>query len=272
MNRIITLTTDYGSGDYFVGAMKGAILATFPDVTIVDITHGVTPHNVMEGALALRAAYAFFPHRTIHVAVVDPGVGGPRRGLLVASEKHIFIGPDNGLLSLAMAELESFTCIELTARHYFHPSVSPTFHGRDVFAPVAGWVAKGIEWRHFGQPIMDPVRLAFPKAVAAGGRIEGQVIHVDRFGNLVTSITQADLAKLPAGGGIVCRLDRVGSPSMPLWEFYAQAKPGEPCAVIGGSGFLEVAVNRGRADKLLEAGRGTKIIVSAAPAGDARTA
>ncbi len=248
MNRIITLLTDYGLEDPFAGSMKGAILSINPEVTIVDITHGIKPFAIMEGALALKAAYPYFPARTIHVVVVDPGVGTNRRGLLVTTEKYLFVGPDNGVFSFILDDQESCTCYELTATHYFRPEISPTFHGRDIFGPVAAWLTKGLSYSHFGSEIVDPVRFSIPRPQAGNNIIQGQVMHIDRFGNLVTTITAPDVRRVfGEEGRSVCRLGETGDGPVPMCEYYAEVPAGEPCAIIGSSGFLEVAVNQGRA-------------------------
>lgn len=260
MQRFISLITDFGWDGHYPGAMKGAILAINPAVEIVDITHGIAAHGILEAALALRSSYGFFPPLTIHVAVVDPGVGGPRRGILVSSEKHLFVGPDNGILGPVMSELGSFACYELTAAHYFHREVSPTFHGRDIFGPVAAWLSRGIECRHFGRKISDPVRLEPPRARAVPGGLEGEVLYVDRFGNLVTSIRDADLAEALGGRAASCAVEGSDAP-IPLRKYYGEAAPGQSCALVGSSGFLEVAVNRGRAAEILGVKVGQKVTV-----------
>ncbi|PYM36464.1 MAG: hypothetical protein DME17_10090, partial [Candidatus Rokuibacteriota bacterium] len=187
MRGIITLTTDFGRRDPWVGAMKGVILAVTRDVDLVDLTHEIAPHDVLEGALALEAAAPFFPAGTVHLAVVDPGVGGARRALVVARDEQRFVGPDNGLFTpfLLTAGWRAF---ELSASEFRLPVASRTFHGRDVFAPAAAHLALGIPPERFGVAVTDPVRLPWPASRAVADGVAGEVVHVDWFGNLVTSI------------------------------------------------------------------------------------
>ena len=185
----ITLTTDFGSKDPFVGIMKGVIVSINPSVKIIDITHNISPQSILEAAYTLEMSYASFPHKTIHVAVVDPGVGSARRPLLVATDYHYFIGPDNGVFSRIYRLTESLTVIHITAEHYFLPQRSSTFHGRDIFAPVAAWMSKGIDIERFGDPITDYVILQEPALISSSNNVvEGEVVYIDRFGNLMTNI------------------------------------------------------------------------------------
>ena len=192
-NPIITLTTDYGTSDHLVGVLKGVILKINPDVHIVDITHGVTPFDVLDGALAISSAYAYFPPRTIHVVVVDPGVGTERRPLLVSGQNQYFIAPDNGVLSAVYDMEQNVTVRHLTAEHYFQQPVSKTFHGRDVFAPVAGWLSKNWQPASMGEEITDYKRFSLPRPKEAGGLLKGVVLKVDSFGNLITNFRADDL-------------------------------------------------------------------------------
>ena len=194
---IITLTTDFGLTDHNAGVMKGAILNVNPDVDIVDITHDIRPYDVLEGALAISQVYRYFPPRTVHVVVVDPGVGSPRRPILVSAGNHYFIAPDNGVLSLVLAREEEAIVRHITANHYFLEPVSQTFHGRDVFAPIAGWMSRHIETEKFGDIITDYVRFALPQPKIVNERlVKGMVLRVDRFGTLTTNLTPADLPHL----------------------------------------------------------------------------
>lgn len=253
---VITLTTDFGTRDTYVAEMKAAILSITPDVHVVDVTHEIAPHDVLEGALALEAAAPWFPRATIHVAVVDPGVGTARRGLAVASRDQVFIGPDNGLFTpfLAGAPWRAF---ELTEREFRGTSVSPTFHGRDVFAPAAAHVARGLSPERLGPPVTDPVLLAWPAPRVAASRIGGAVVHVDRFGNLVTSIPGDALASL--GSSLTVR---IGARSLPLVRTYGELARGRAGALVGSRNRLEIAVNAGSAAAMLGARRGTSVIVS----------
>src|ERR1700739_2348400 len=202
-NPIITLTTDYGTNDHLVGVLKGVILKINPDVQIVDITHGVTPFDLLDGATAIAAAYDYFPPRTIHVVIVDPGVGTARRPLLVSGQNQYFIAPDNGVLSAVYEKEKNVIVRHLTSEHYFHQPVSRTFHGRDVFAPVAGWLSKHWQPASMGEEITDFKRFALPKPKEADGGLKGGVLKVDFFGNLMTNFRAEDLpAEAPEKGEV----------------------------------------------------------------------
>lgn len=253
---VITLTTDFGTRDTYVAEMKAAILSITRDVHVVDITHEVAPHDVLEGALALEAAAPWFPTATIHLAVVDPGVGTARRGLAVASGDHVFIGPDNGLFTPFLG-VTPWRAFELRAEQFGATQMSRTFHGRDVFAPAAAHVARGLEPERLGPLVTDPVLLAWPRASLAGGRVGGAVVHVDRFGNLVTSIRAETLASL--GSAVTVR---VGARTLPLVRTYGELARGRAGALVGSHNRLEIAVNRGSAASVLGARRGTPVTVS----------
>ncbi|HWG58043.1 MAG TPA: SAM-dependent chlorinase/fluorinase [Candidatus Acidoferrales bacterium] len=260
---IMTLTTDYGTGDHLVGALKGVILSINPEVTIVDITHTVLAHDILDGALTIGQAYKYFPPKTIHVVVVDPGVGTPRRPLLVASDQHYFIAPDNGVLSSVYDQTDALHVWHITAEHYFRNPVSNTFHGRDIFAPCAAWLSKSWQTASFGDPITDFTRFALPKPKSAGNAMKGVVLRVDRFGNLITNLTIADVPALAAADGKLTI--RVGSGQVGrVVPTFAQGGSGEPVGVIGSSGFLEIAVNKGSAARVLGAARGAEVTVEPA--------
>jgi S-adenosylmethionine hydrolase len=195
---VITLTTDFGLKDPFVGVMKGVICRINPSARIIDITHTITPHNIYEAAQVLTMAYKYFPKATTHVAVVDPQVGASRRPILVVTEDFYFVGPDNGLFTPFFKEQESgfFKVIHITSSHFFLPLKGPTFHGRDIFAPVAAWLSKGIRSAKFGDTIDDFVRLPIPKPETVNETtVEGSVVHIDNFGNAITNITDGHLSK-----------------------------------------------------------------------------
>ena len=195
---IITLTTDYGTSDHFAAVMKGVILSINPEVNIVDITHSVLAHDILDGALAIGQAYRYFPPKTIHVVVVDPGVGTERRPILVAGDQHYFVAPDNGVLSSVYEQSESLHVWNIISEHYFRQPVSKTFHGRDIFAPVAAWLTKSWQTSSFGEPITDFVRFAIPKVKVNGNQVQGAVLRVDHFGNLITNVTVEDVPDLLA--------------------------------------------------------------------------
>ncbi len=260
-NPIITLTTDYGTNDHLVGVLKGVILKINPEVTIIDITHAVTPFDLLDGALAISSAYAYFPPRTIHVVVVDPGVGTERRPLLVSGQNQYFIAPDNGVLSGVYDKEQNFAVRHLTSEHYFAHPVSKTFHGRDVFAPVAGWLSKNWQPASMGEVIEDFKRFAMPKPKEADGLLKGVVMKVDGFGNLITNFRVEDLAPDAVEKGEV-KLQVGTHPVTRVVGMFASGNPGEPVAYIGSSGYLEVAVNKGNASKTMGVGRGTPVLLT----------
>jgi S-adenosylmethionine hydrolase len=244
---IIALVTDFGLADPYVGAMKGAILTVCPEATLVDVTHEIEAHDVAAGALALDAAYRHFPPGTVFAAVVDPGVGSDRLPLAVAAGEWLFVGPDNGLFTFVLERHPQARVHRLTNPALRREPVSAVFHGRDVFGPAAGRLALGLRVEESGPPVADPVRLALPPKRRRDGGFQGIVLHVDRFGSLVTNLVEADLAALSGPPLEVV----VGGRALPLVRTYSDVRTGEPCALMGSSGRLEIAVNRGRADSLL---------------------
>ncbi len=259
-NPVITLTTDYGTSDHLVGVLKGVILRIAPNATIVDINHHVAPFDLLDGALTIAAAYRYFPPRTVHLVVVDPGVGTQRRPILVTADQFYFVAPDNGVLSLIYEREPAVTVRHITAEHHFLSPVSNTFHGRDVFAPVAAWVAKTSQTEAMGDEISDPVRFALPRPKAAGSALKGVVLRVDSFGNLMTNFTAEDL---PAATGTDGNLNlQVGGKRVEkLAQTFANGGAGEPVAIIGSSGFLEIAVNKGQAARVLGVNRGAEVVL-----------
>ena len=257
--RIISLLTDFGTQDGFVGIMKGVILGINPSVFIVDLSHEVPPQDILTGALILRSAVAFFPPATIHVAVIDPGVGSNRRAILVETATALLVGPDNGVLSLA-APLDSIQrIIHLTNRQYFLPNVSLTFHGRDVFAPVAAHVSRGISLEEFGPSVASMERLTLPHVERDTAKMAGRIIVIDRFGNLVTNITATDLLPFPT--------ERLSVSIGPvqihgLASTYASVPIGAVTALINSWGLLEIAVRNGSAAQQLGVQRGSLVIVT----------
>lgn len=245
---IITLTTDFGLADPFVGIMKGVILGIAPAVSIVDITHEVPSYGVLEGAIALDASYRYFPAGTIHVAVVDPGVGSERRPIAVRSEGQIFIAPDNGVLSLACGRgAVAPDVYHLTNRALFNESVSRTFHGRDVFAPAAGHLAAGRPLETVGPRLSDWTRIDLPDVQRVeSGLSRGVVLRIDKFGNLITNVPGGVL-----GSGFRIRI--AGAEVRRLVSSYAEAPPGELVAIVGSYGYVEISIREGSAAKTLNA-------------------
>jgi S-adenosylmethionine hydrolase len=271
---IVTLTTDFGLNDHFVGTIKGVILGIEPEAQIVDICHSVQAFDILEGALALAQSYSYFSSRTVHLVVVDPGVGSARRPILATSDRHNFVAPDNGVLSLIYAREERVNVRHITADHYFLQPLSNTFHARDIFAPVAGWLAKGVDPEKFGEPITDFVRFNAPKPKALDAHtLRGVVLKVDRFGNLVTNFTAEDVPALfqpqPPAFKIVVGKREVTT----LKTNFAEGAPGEVFAILGSMGYLEIAANRAAAVQLVGAGKGTEVNIvleGAAAAGNAQ--
>lgn len=259
---IITLTTDFGINDHFVGAMKGVILDIVPDAQIVDICHSVQAYDVLDGALTISQAYSYFPNRTVHVVVVDPGVGTARRPIVASCDKYHFVAPDNGVLSLVYAKEERMHVRHITAEHYFLQPVSNTFHARDIFSPVAAYLAKEVDSLKFGDEVDDYVKFSAPKPKTVdGNRLRGVVLKVDRFGNLVTNITAQDAPMLFGADGMPFKII-VGSREITeIHSAYAEGAPGQVFGILGSMGFLELAANRGAAAQLAGAGKGSEVSV-----------
>lgn len=246
---IITLTTDLGTTDWFVGSMKGVILGLNPEVSIVDITHDV-PGDIRAGAFALLASYRCFPRQTVHLAVVDPGVGSDRAAIVARTADYFFVGPDNGVLSLALTQEKILEIHRVDSDVYFRKPVSNTFHGRDIFAPVAARLTQRILVDSLGKILTDFVRLDWPPPEVVDGVSRGQVIYIDRFGNAVTNMGEAAVREITETGGtpvLVLGGRQVGE----LKRFYQEAAKGQPLVLIGSSGFLEIAVNGGNAARAL---------------------
>ena len=258
---IITLTTDFGLNDHFVGTIKGVILDIAPEAEIVDICHSVQAFDVLDGALTIAQAYSYFPNGTVHLVVVDPGVGTARRPIIVTSERHHFVAPDNGVLSLIYAREERLHVRHVTAEHYYLQPVSNTFHTRDIFAPVTAYLAKGVDPLKFGEEISDFVRFHAPKPKPDGNTLRGVVLKVDRFGNLITNITQQDAPLLfvaePAPFKILLGKREITEIKMN----YAQGAPGQVFGILGSMGYLEIAANRGSAAQIVGAGKGSDVSI-----------
>ena len=253
---VITLLTDFGTADYFAGAVKGAILSVNTSAVIADITHEIPPQNIEAGAFTLLAAYASFPAGTIHLAVVDPGVGSDRRPIIVKAGQHFFVGPDNGIFTYIYEREPLYTTFHVTAAKYFRQPTSSTFHGRDVFAPVAAVLSLGIKPEALGAPITDEVRLqnSLNPEVRKNGDVYGRILHIDRFGNCVTNLTREFLQK---GTELVVKGKRVSK----FREFYDGAGK-EPFAIWGSSGFLEISVRGRSAARVLRVERGEKVFLT----------
>jgi S-adenosylmethionine hydrolase len=260
MRPVIGLLSDFGSRDHYVATMKGVILGICPDATLVDITHDIPPHDVLEGALQLAAAARYFPAGTIFVAVVDPGVGSRRRGIAVDTGDYRFVGPDNGLFTQVLAELPAKKAVELTERRYGRPTVSRTFEGRDRFAPAAAWLAKGIQLPALGRAAADLHRLEIPVLEVADTGLRGAVLRIDRFGNLVTNIDRKAFERFTSGRRVQVAVR--GTTIERLVATYAEIQPGEVCVLFGSTDHLEVAANSGSAADILGLTRGDAVTIS----------
>lgn len=255
--RLITLTTDFGSRDPYAGIMKGVILGINPEANIIDLAHGIPPQDVMAGALALSASLPYFPLGTIHVAVVDPGVGSKRRAFLIESERSYFIGPDNGIFSLVLGDRPIQQIVELSNPAYHLKPTSATFHGRDIFAPAAAYLSLGISANELGAQAQDFTRLPWPQISKREASIEGEVIYIDGFGNVITNIREDDLPANRSGLTVSLR----GITARGLVPSYAWGREGEYVALINSSTLLEIALSKGNAQAASGAELGDKVSV-----------
>ena len=257
--RIVTFTTDFGLNDAFVGIMHGVVLNIHAEAKLVDICHAVASYDIFDGAWTIAQSYRFFPPRTVHVILVDPGVGSERRPIIADTGEHLFVAPDNGVLSLVEAREERFAVRHVIAERYFLQPVSQTFHGRDVFAPVAGWLSKGVAPAEFGPEITDYVRLMLPTIERIGANnLRGQVVRVDKFGNLITNIGGQEASALFAHPRPPFSLLVAGQTIHRLQRSYADGGD-ELFVILGSSGYIEIAANQASAAERLAAGVGTPV-------------
>ncbi|HEY7172174.1 MAG TPA: SAM-dependent chlorinase/fluorinase [Vicinamibacterales bacterium] len=255
---IIAALTDFGLRDHYVAAMKAVALGICPDVTFVDITHDIAPQDVAGAALELDACYAYFPHGTIFLVVVDPGVGSARRAIAAAAGPYRFVAPDNGVIFPVLKGLPDRRVVELTDPKYARPTVSRTFEGRDRFAPAAAWLATGVDLAAFGPRVDDVVEFELAAADEAGDRLSGEVVRVDRFGNLITNIDRGMLESfLEGGSGVV----DIAGRTAPIVATYDEVPVNALCALVSSSDHLEVAVNGGSAAAAVAALRGAAVHV-----------
>lgn len=240
--------TDFGLRDSFVASMKGVILGINPNVNLVDISHEVQPQNIQEAAFILKSSYQDFPKKTIHLVVIDPGVGSSRRGILMETKDYYFIAPDNGVLSWVAHGDPSLRVRELRNSDYFLKNKGPTFHGRDRFAPVAAWLSTGVESERFGDEIQNYFHIPIPESIHEDEKtIRAHVLYVDRFGNLITDITRVHLESRLADQSILITIGNIRIHG--LKSFYSEGKPGQTNALINSSGHLEIYIYLGNANQ-----------------------
>ncbi len=260
---VITLLTDYGTRDYYVGSIKGVITSINPHANIIDITHDIKSQDIIEAAFMIYSAYKYFPIRSIHTVIVDPTVGGNRRILLVVTDEYYFVAPDNGVLSLIYDTDTVSTVYEVNAEHYFLSEISQTFHGRDIIAPVAAWLSKGIESDKFGESITDYLKLTLPKPrLLPPKSLKGVILHIDRFGNMISNITIDDIKKAQEeykseSFKVVIGKYEINS----LKRTYCEGTKGELIALIGSINHLEVASYQSDASYITNSCRGSEILL-----------
>jgi S-adenosyl-L-methionine hydrolase (adenosine-forming) len=258
--RIVTLLSDFGLQDHYVAAMKGVMLGIHPDLNIIDISHMIAPHDIMSAAFILGQAFPSFPPGTVHVAVVDPGVGTSRKALVASAARHYFVAPDNGILSYVAQSREDFIAHEITADHYFRKPVSSTFHGRDIFAPVAAYVARDIDLTKFGPVEQKPKLLPIPALQRVkDSLIQGAVLAVDRFGNVITNLRAEDLPVYEIENARPCKVLAGQREISSFRRTFAEGRPGEIFVVPGSSGYLEIVSREGSAAEELKLKPGAMI-------------
>jgi len=257
---IITLLTDFGLKDPYVASMKGVILGINPECTLIDITHRVNSHDIKEGAFILGQAYSNFPKGTIHLSVVDPGVGSARKPILIVTKNYSFVGPDNGLFTIALRRERVKQAVVLTNQKFFRSEISPTFHGRDIFAPVAAYVSLGVKPESLGPSIKSWHEISFPDPAMKQRKLVGEIVHVDGFGNLVSNIDRKSLLQFSKGRPLVTKIGKITMRG--LKKAYCEGRKNEPITLIGSGGFLEISLREGNAKKLLKARRGDPIQIS----------
>jgi len=256
--KLITLITDFGHKDPFVGIMKGVIFSINPNANVIDLSHGIPPQDLTAGALMLRYSAPFFPHGTIHVAVVDPGVGTTRRPVLIESEECFFIGPDNGIFSLALEGKKVSRIIHLANGTYHLKPTSATFHGRDIFAPVAAYLSLGVPPEDFGETVNDLIQLPWPAVTRTEGALVGKVVYIDSFGNLITNIHDRDLGLFQTEK---LAISVAGVTTRGIAPHYSGGEEKSYAALINSWGLLEISAFKGNAQLLCGAKIGDKVFI-----------
>jgi len=257
-SNIITLTTDFGTSDPYVGIMKGVILSINPKAKIIDITHSIPPQDVISAGFTIKNSFSFFPERTIHLAIIDPGVGSKRSPILIETEKYFFIGPDNGLFSSIISKEKIKNIIKITNKNYFLKKISSTFHGRDIFAPVTAYLSNGKKSDTFGPDLKNPIITAFPEPfIVNKNEAEGEVVHIDRFGNLLTNISTSFIEEFAATKSFHLEVNNI--PISKIAPYYAAAENDELFCLIGSSDLLEISIKNSNAQKSTEIRKGDKV-------------
>ncbi len=262
---VITLTTDFGTKDNYVGVMKGVILGINPSVCLVDITHEIAPQQVREAAFLLLSSYRWFPSGTVHLVVVDPGVGGKRNPIIVETERHLFVGPDNGVFSLIYEREQEFRVFKISNPQFLLPKVSNTFHGRDIFAPAAAYLSKGTPPSRLGEQINRYVRFPFTGPEIREDVLEGEIIHIDRFGSLVTNISEETWKGFVSRDKQEFQIIIKDKILNRICHTYSDVPQGELLVVIGSSGFLDISANCASAAEMLSAKPGETVRVKRSP-------
>lgn len=257
---VVTLMTDFGTTDHYVGTMKGVICNLVPGAILIDISHEIPGHDISAASFLLQSSYHYFPTRTIHLCVIDPGVGSSRRNIIVSAGHYLFVAPDNGILSGLYDREKEFRVFDITSEHFFLKPVSKTFHGRDIFAPVAAWLARGVAPSKFGREIEDPVRLEIPKVKRSGEReFHGAILHVDRFGNLVSNFPHEDMEKAVLRKKLKFTF-QVGTGQISQYrQSYSEGSMDEIFAISGSSGYVEFSKRNGSASETTGASRGDPV-------------
>ena len=245
---IITFISDFGDRDWFVAAVKGQILRANPKATVIDITHRIAPHDVRSAAFVVRSTYLDFPPATVHLVVIDPGVGSTRKPIIVQSQDYVFVGPDNGVFSYILTDTSRVFAIDVAGE------VSTTFHARDIFAPTAGRLSRGEEPKNLGTTISDYVRFSFPGIQTTGKEVHGEIIYIDHFGNLITNI--------PISTAVTSV--HIAKQQIAVKKCYAEVHQGDLIVVKGSAGFYEIAANMASAKSILGASTGMRIVAVAA--------
>ena len=261
---LIAFISDFGTRDSYAGTVKGVIATINPAARVIDITHGIPPHDIMAGALTLGGTFRYFPKGTIFLAVIDPGVGSDRKAMIASGGDYLFVLPDNGLLtgvikSRTPIRKEDLKCWQITNPAFTLEKISSTFHARDIFGPAAAHLSRGVRPENFGQAIKNPVELHWPEPIRSRNGINGEIIYTDTFGNLVTNIPSSDVTVLGKNDECLCFTEEKHKITLPVLESYSDVPSGAGLCLEGSFGLMEVAVNRGSAAQLLGMGPGTRI-------------